>query len=175
MLERVRRNALQSVAASVDNSECLRVALLHILQPGLTTSEKLPNGCEMDWNYWGTGHGKGPHDGAGACVKRALRSEQIKIDSIRLHNASDVVNFLRRDMNLPHAAYPSARTQVTRHFYLIGVTNVVRDKPLACQQCRGAEACTLFVQLVTRAMCCSNVETSVVFALPVRGTELGCV
>lgn len=29
ILERVRKNALQSVAASVDNSECLRVALLH--------------------------------------------------------------------------------------------------------------------------------------------------
>lgn len=37
--------------------------------PGHTVSEELPNGCFMDWNYWGTGHGKGPHNGAGACLK----------------------------------------------------------------------------------------------------------
>lgn len=94
----------------------------------------------MDWNYWGTGHGKGPHDGAGACVKRALRKEQVKEDSVRLHNASDVVNFLRRDMSLPHAAYPGARKEVIRHFHLIGVTDVVRDKPLACQTVPGSRS-----------------------------------
>lgn len=108
--------------------------------PGLTISEELPSGCEMDWNYWGTGHGKGPHDGAGACVKRALRKEQVKEDSVRLHNASDVVNFLRRDMSLPHAAYPGARKEVIRHFHLIGVTDVVRDKPLACQTVPGSRS-----------------------------------
>ena len=93
--------------------------------PGLTASEELPSGCKIDWNYWGTGHGKGPHDGAGACVKQALRREQVKEDSVKLHNATNVVNFLRVDMNLPHAAYPSARQHVVRHFHLIGITDVV--------------------------------------------------
>ena len=27
---------------------------------------------ERFWNYFETGHGKGEHDGAGACVKTAL-------------------------------------------------------------------------------------------------------
>ena len=94
----------------------------------------------MDWNYWGTGHGKGPHDGAGACVKQALRREQVKEDSVKLQNAADVVNFLRVDMNLPHAAYPSARQHVVRHFYLIGLNDVPRDKPLACQTVPGSRS-----------------------------------
>lgn len=94
----------------------------------------------MDWNYWGTGHGKGPHDGAGACVKQALRREQVKEDSVKLQNAADVVSFLREDMNLPHAAYPNARRHVVRHFHLIGLADVPRDKPLACQTVPGSRS-----------------------------------
>ena len=30
------------------------------------------------WNYFETGHGKGEHDGAGACIKTALRREEMK-------------------------------------------------------------------------------------------------
>ena len=29
------------------------------------------------WNFFETGHGKGEHDGAGACVKCALRRHQL--------------------------------------------------------------------------------------------------
>lgn len=94
----------------------------------------------MDWNYWGTGHGKGPHDGAGACVKQSLRREQVKEDSVKLQNAADVVSFLRVDMNSPHAAYPNARRQVSRHFHLVGLTDVPRDKPLACKTVPGSRS-----------------------------------
>ena len=34
------------------------------------------------WNFFETGHGKGEHDGAGACVKRALRRYQLQHDSV---------------------------------------------------------------------------------------------
>ncbi|KAG0631145.1 hypothetical protein M758_1G230800 [Ceratodon purpureus] len=108
--------------------------------PSLTVSDNLPTGCKLDWNYWGTGHGKGPHDGAGACVKRALRKEQLKEDSVKLHNATDVVSFLRVEMNLPHAAYPNAKQHVVRHFHLIGLSEVPRDKPLACQTVPGSRS-----------------------------------
>ena len=29
------------------------------------------------WNFFESGHGKGEHDGAGACIKRALRKYQM--------------------------------------------------------------------------------------------------
>jgi len=41
--------------------------------PGLTIYLELPFGCMMQWNYWGTCHGKGPHDGARACLKQTIR------------------------------------------------------------------------------------------------------
>ena len=35
-----------------------------------TASPKLPGGCQLAWNYFATGHGKGEVDGAGALLKR---------------------------------------------------------------------------------------------------------
>lgn len=125
--------------------------------PGLTVSEELPNGCFMDWNYWGTGHGKGPHDGAGACLKQALRKEQLKIDSVKLQNAQDVVQFLNGNMNVPHAAYPKARQPVNRHFHLIGLNEVSRERPLACNTVKGSVRSvshTNNVLLECRDFCC---------------------
>jgi hypothetical protein len=46
--------------------------------PNLTTSATLSSGCQMSWNYFGSGHGKGEVDGAGALLKRQIRTEQIK-------------------------------------------------------------------------------------------------
>jgi hypothetical protein len=37
--------------------------------PSLTRSEELPMGCSMQWNHYGSGHGKGHYDGARAHVK----------------------------------------------------------------------------------------------------------
>ena len=34
------------------------------------------------WNYFETRHGKGEHDGAGACVKTALQREELKLSTI---------------------------------------------------------------------------------------------
>ena len=33
------------------------------------------------WNYFETGHGKGEHDGAGACVKTTLQREELKLST----------------------------------------------------------------------------------------------
>ena len=30
------------------------------------------------WNYFETGHDKGKHDGAGACIKTALQREEMR-------------------------------------------------------------------------------------------------
>ena len=52
----------------------------------------------MLWNFFGSGHGKGEWDGAGAVVKRALRSEQLLKPHRTLRNARDCITFL--DMSL---------------------------------------------------------------------------
>jgi len=41
-------------------------------------SNELPKGCQMFWNYFASGHGKGEVDGADALLKRELFKEQLK-------------------------------------------------------------------------------------------------
>ena len=45
------------------------------------------------WIFFESGHGKGEHDGAGACVKRALVKEQLKILTIELLDARSIVDW----------------------------------------------------------------------------------
>jgi len=46
------------------------------------------------WNYFETGHGKGEHDGAGACVKTALRREELKLSTIStIRNVQSIVRW----------------------------------------------------------------------------------
>ena len=46
------------------------------------------------WNYFKTGHGKGEHDGAGACVKTTLRREELKLSTIStIWNAQSIVRW----------------------------------------------------------------------------------
>lgn len=60
----------------------------------------------MLWSFYGSGHGKGEWDGAGAVVKRALRSEQLLNPHRRLQTAEDCVHFLDATMA---GAVPSRR------------------------------------------------------------------
>ena len=46
------------------------------------------------WNYFQTGHGKGEHDGAEACVKTALRREELKLSTnSTIQNAQSIVRW----------------------------------------------------------------------------------
>ena len=46
------------------------------------------------WNCFETGHGKGEHDGAGACVKISLRREELKLSTIStIRNAQSIVRW----------------------------------------------------------------------------------
>jgi hypothetical protein len=87
--------------------------------PSLTRTNVLPLGCTMQWNWFGTGHGKGWWDGAGAHVKQTLRAEQVKPLGLRLHSATDVVNFLRTQMTREYAGYNRARRSMHRYFYAV--------------------------------------------------------
>jgi hypothetical protein len=46
------------------------------------------------WSFFGSGHGKGLHDGAGATVKRFLQREQLIVHGEKLQNVKEVVIFL---------------------------------------------------------------------------------
>jgi hypothetical protein len=42
----------------------------------------LPHCCIMVWSYFGSGHGKGDHNGAGVVLKQEIRKEQMNMDSM---------------------------------------------------------------------------------------------
>lgn len=33
----------------------------------------MPMGCDLEWHYTGSGHGKGPHDGVGEVINKQLK------------------------------------------------------------------------------------------------------
>jgi hypothetical protein len=61
----------------------------------MTICDKLPFGCQMVWNYFASGHGKGEVDKVGALLKREIRKEQIKPNACKLQCASNVVKYLK--------------------------------------------------------------------------------
>ena len=100
-----------------------------------------PNGCRMVWSYFGSGHGKGLHDGAGAMLKCAIRSEEMNFESrTRLQKAADVVDFCNRKESEEHRAYGKARRTVIRYFHLIGANDVDRTRDLDCQPIPGTRS-----------------------------------
>jgi hypothetical protein len=57
------------------------------------------------WNFFETGHGKGEHDDAGACIKQALRRYQLNPHAGRFESAEKVVEWC--NMALSHEYNPS--------------------------------------------------------------------
>ena len=51
------------------------------------------------WNFFETGHGKGEHDGARACVKRALRRWKMNHYSRRFHSFTEVVQWYKSHLS----------------------------------------------------------------------------
>ena len=45
------------------------------------------------WSFFEAGHGKGEHNGVGACVKRALVKEQLKISREKFSDARSIVDW----------------------------------------------------------------------------------
>jgi hypothetical protein len=43
-------------------------------------STHLRYGCQMLWSYFGSGHGKGVHDGVRTILKQEIWKEQLQID-----------------------------------------------------------------------------------------------
>jgi hypothetical protein len=105
-----------------------------------TKSPEMPIGCVMGWHFFGTGHGKGTWDGAGAHLKNFLRSEQLKTNGQKLHNAADVVEFCNTQMSMPHLAYKRAKLEVRRHFHLVKMEDVNRNIGWDCKTVPGSRS-----------------------------------
>jgi hypothetical protein len=53
----------------------------------------MTNGCMSTWNFFGSGHGKGSHDGVDAIIKRLIQKEQLDANGGKLQNVKEVVQF----------------------------------------------------------------------------------
>lgn len=95
----------------------------------------------MNWNFFGTGHGKGEWDGAGAVVKRALRQSQLHDTWRRMQNALDTVCFFKAtmsgevDTNFQKTGIKEAR----RHFWEIP-KDCMRERSYDCETVKGSQA-----------------------------------
>jgi hypothetical protein len=71
--------------------------------PNFTSSATLREGCQMSWNYFASGQGKGEEvEGAGALLKKAIQNEQMKPNGVKLQNAAEIVQFLNQQSRRVH-------------------------------------------------------------------------
>lgn len=94
----------------------------------------------MVWSFFGSGHGKGVHDGAGAVLKQEIRKQQLNMDSPRMQNAADVVAFCKKKQTEEHAAYPNVRREVIRFFHLVKTEEVDRRSSWDCKRIPGSRS-----------------------------------
>ena len=73
------------------------------------------------WNFTEAGHGKGEHDGAGACIKRALAHEELKYkDGAILTYEKSIIQWCNATMGLGK----EDKSIVHRFFWLIDNSNI---------------------------------------------------
>ena len=73
------------------------------------------------WSFFEAGHGKGEHDGAGSCVKRALSREQLKFEEkAKLKNAHEIVEWCNKYLYTGS----SQNSTIKRFFYLVEENNI---------------------------------------------------
>lgn len=90
-------------------------------------------GIRMSWFFFGSGHGKGKHDGAGAVVKRTLTHEQLKPNGATLKCAADVVAYCQATMSQgAPASYPSKERECARVFWEVKEGDVNREFKWNC-------------------------------------------
>ena len=81
----------------------------------------MTSGVQIFWNFIEVGHGKGEHDGAGACVKRALSREELKYKGgTILENVETIVQWCNSSMGLGN----TCKSMVSRYFWLIREPNI---------------------------------------------------
>ena len=73
------------------------------------------------WNFIEASHGKGEHDGVGACIKRALACEELKYkDEAIMKDAKSIIQWCNATMGLDK----EGESMVHRFFWLIDNTKI---------------------------------------------------
>ena len=94
---------------------------------------EITRGCTCMWSFFGTGHGKGPHDGAGAVLKRYIRTAQLDINGLKLQCVAEVVSFLRKELSERPKTVYGDRRPVNRTFWHVLEGDVDREHEYDCE------------------------------------------
>jgi hypothetical protein len=84
--------------------------------PSLISTAGFRDSCQLSWNYFGSGQGKGEVDGAGVLLKREIQNEQLKPDGQKLQNAAEIVRFLKDQPLRAHAGPSGSRCRTNKFF-----------------------------------------------------------
>ena len=83
------------------------------------------------WSFFGSGHGKGEHDGVGVVIKHALTAKQLNVNGIKLEDSHDVVEWLTWKMG---------DDVKQRLFVEVKVSDVDRTNAWDCQTLEGTQS-----------------------------------
>jgi hypothetical protein len=116
----------------------------------MTICEQHLFGCQMVWNYFYSGHGKGEVDGARALLKREVHKKQIKPNARWLQSTSDVVTFLWKESTKQHATHPNARRTTHKYLWEVKKDDVDRHHLFECHiihgNCKAHQVCYVSCQ-----------------------------
>ncbi len=80
------------------------------------------------WNFFGNGHGKDLHDGAGVAIKIFIQKEQLDANGAKVQNAKEVVQFLHKHLSKRlKTSYSSARRPLQKVFWLVKEEEVPKN------------------------------------------------
>jgi len=88
----------------------------------------MTNGYKTMWNFFGSGHGKGLHDGVNDVIKRFIQKEQLDANGAKLQNAKEVVQILHEHLSKRlQTSYSSARRPLQKVFWLVKEEEVLKN------------------------------------------------
>jgi hypothetical protein len=88
----------------------------------------MTNAYKMIWSFFGSGHGKGPHDGARVVIKRFLKKEQLNVHGEKLQNVEKVVTLLKKHLsNKLETSYVNVRKPIKRFSWHIKSNDVIQN------------------------------------------------
>jgi hypothetical protein len=100
---------------------------------------EITSGYNYMWSFLGSGHGKGLHDGAGAILKRYIRTVQLDVNGPKLQSIADIVSFLREKLSQrPAIAYADKRP-VSPTFWHIQAADIDREHEYDCEPIIGCQ------------------------------------
>ncbi len=113
----------------------------------------IEQGAALEWNYTPSGHGKGPHDGAGGRLKHALFNAMQRPDQPIMSTAAALAEYASAHLATPAGLYePSEkhreRAVVQQHTYLV-MTQADNDNVATSYQQSELESALLITSLPT--------------------------